>query len=281
MSVAKAVLPKGASPSANCVAPRDAAFVVVVTCRNYAPWIESCLDSIAEQDHDSLGLLIADDGSDDASAEKIEAWLRRNPRFARAVFVRGAERGGKAQRIVELMGELRGSRGVAAFLDGDDRLIHAQAARRMQVEFDRGADVAWSNFLYKIKPSNSSPHRVQATASAHDPAAFVGIGEALSDDFDPYRDPYRTSHLFCFRRELFEQIPEANFKDERGAWLMRGCDQCFTLPLLFLAKRSVFVPEFFVEYNNDTPWQNAEDGRAAAAAVELVRSRGFVTSAPR
>ena len=251
-----------------CVSPREAEFVFVVTCRNYAEWIEACLDSIAAQDHPSLGLVIADDASEDGSAELIEAWLARTPRFARSLFVRASNRGGKALRVVELMRELRGSRGVAAFLDGDDRLIHDQAARRMQIEFDRGADVAWSNFVYKNAPARPS--------AAPWPAARVGISGDLTDDFDPYRDPYRTSHLFCFRRELFEKIDEANFCDEQGAWFMRGCDQCFTLPLVYLAEQRAFVPEFFVEYNNDTPWQNPVDGHAAAAAVELVRARRFV-----
>jgi glycosyltransferase involved in cell wall biosynthesis len=237
-------------------------FVVLVTCHDCAPYLDACLQSIEEQEHDDLGLLIADDGSQDGTAARIARFLQRTRTVKQHVFVRGEQRRGKAFRVHELM-QHTSPDSVIGFLDGDDRLINPHAARRMEAEFLRGAEVAYSNFRYR-KPKADGAEGV------------VGISKPLPPDFDPYRHGYVTSHWFCFRAALFARIPPANFLDEHGEWLTRGCDQCFTLPLLHLSKATRFVPEFLVEYNNDTPWQNAGDGAKAAAAVALVRRRGFV-----
>lgn len=239
-------------------------FWFLVTCADFEPWIEACLESIDAQDHDELGLLIALDGPRDRSRQIVEACASRFEGIRDVRLHVHEERRGKAQRVVELMEELRfRPHDIVAFLDGDDRLIHPQAARRMEREFERGADVAWSNFIYKLPRSEGLAGR-------------AGLCRAIPEGFDPYASEYVTSHLFCFRAADFFTIEPTNFDDAEGRRFRRGCDQCFTLPLLARSSRRVHVPEYFVEYNNQTPWQNDSDGAAAANAVEVVRARGLL-----
>lgn len=50
---------------------------VIVTSYNQAHLVEQALDSVAEQTEKDVQLLVTDDGSTDASVEKIESWLAR------------------------------------------------------------------------------------------------------------------------------------------------------------------------------------------------------------
>lgn len=248
------------------VAPR---FWFLVTCADYEPWIGDCLASIEEQDHAALGLLVSCDGSTDGTEEIVRDFAARSCTLRDIRIHTHERRAGKAQRVCELMREIESRPDdVVAFLDGDDRLMHPQAARRMEIEFERGAEIAWSNFRYR-----------QPKASGL--AGAVGISRAIEPSYDVYREPYATSHLFCFRAGDFFAIAPENFLDEDGAYLRRGCDQCFTLPLLDRARTRSFVPEFFVEYNNETPWQNKGDGAAAARGVALVRKRRLLRGSAR
>jgi glycosyltransferase involved in cell wall biosynthesis len=57
----------------------------VVFSYNHERFVEQCLDSVAAQTFDDFELIIIDDGSEDRTVERIEAWLSRRPLDARLV----------------------------------------------------------------------------------------------------------------------------------------------------------------------------------------------------
>ena len=57
----------------------------IVLAHNHEPFVEQCLDSVAEQTFDDFELVIVDDCSTDRTVERIEAWLRNSRCDARLV----------------------------------------------------------------------------------------------------------------------------------------------------------------------------------------------------
>ena len=48
---------------------------IVVVCRNQAPYVVECLESIRQQTYDNIELIIVDDCSQDDSVSTISEWL--------------------------------------------------------------------------------------------------------------------------------------------------------------------------------------------------------------
>lgn len=49
-----------------------------IPCYNHAPFIRSCLASVAAQDYPALKVIVADDGSTDGTAELAQAWCAQH-----------------------------------------------------------------------------------------------------------------------------------------------------------------------------------------------------------
>lgn len=243
-------------------------FIFLVTGRNCGPYLQACLDSIEAQEFDDLGLLIADDHSSDDSTRMIKAFLADSTAVRDHVFIRSPEQKPRSYRIHELMSHVDGDSSMVAFLNAHDRLINPHVARRMAWALSQGVDVAYSNFRYRLPIDDS-------------PLPYVGTSRPLPEDFEPYRSPHITSHLFCFRAELYPRIDPINYRDNNGGWFECATEQCFTLPLLHLAKRIAFVPEYFVECNNDIPQQSPDEARKANDETREIRRRGFLTGPVR
>ncbi len=54
---------------------------VIVSTRNRAHYLNDCLGSLAVQEHDQFEVIVVDNGSTDATAEVVEEWIRKDPRF--------------------------------------------------------------------------------------------------------------------------------------------------------------------------------------------------------
>ncbi len=54
---------------------------VIVPVYNCSSWIKRCLDSILEQTHQDLEVLVVDDGSEDGSAEIIKSLAQKETEY--------------------------------------------------------------------------------------------------------------------------------------------------------------------------------------------------------
>ena len=67
---------------------------VLVAVFNHAEFVAGCLDSIRDEDYESLELIIVDDGSQDSSLKIAQDWGRRHRhRFIRVVIETQANQG--------------------------------------------------------------------------------------------------------------------------------------------------------------------------------------------
>lgn len=89
-------------------------FSVIISCYNYADYVEAAIESVLAQTRPPLEVLVVDDGSRDDSAARIAACARRAPTVR---LLRQANRGQLAA-FVHALGQARGD--YCAFLDADD-----------------------------------------------------------------------------------------------------------------------------------------------------------------
>lgn len=103
------------------------AISVLMPCYNAAPTLPAALESLAAQTLENFEVIAVDDGSQDATAEILDAWQRADPRL---LLIRTPRQG-----IIEALNTgLQACRaGLVARMDADDR-CHPQRLRR-QFEF--------------------------------------------------------------------------------------------------------------------------------------------------
>lgn len=107
--------------SAPLPAGRELLVSVLVPIYNHATYVEACLDSVAAQDYASVELIVIDDGSADASAARVDAWLAKHTdRFVRVVFETQAN-AGLVVTLNRLVGLAQGE--IIAPIASDDMLL--------------------------------------------------------------------------------------------------------------------------------------------------------------
>lgn len=101
---------------------------ILVPMRDAEPWIDECLGSALASTWSELEIIVVDDGSRDASARHVAAWIARDTRVRMLRHEDGANRG--VARSLELaLAHATGER--TAFLDADDAFEPDKLERQM------------------------------------------------------------------------------------------------------------------------------------------------------
>ena len=108
---------------------------VIIPVYNVESWIERCLESPAVQDFSDLEIVCVNDGSTDASRERLAAWEAREPRLR---VIDQSNAGPSAARNAGI-GAARGD--YVSFLDADDRYLPGACGRIVAALDQTGADV--------------------------------------------------------------------------------------------------------------------------------------------
>lgn len=124
-------------PSFPCV-------TVVVTCYNYAQYLERCVDSVLAQTYPACEVVIVDDGSTDASPQIADAIAEKHPDAVRVVH-----QANSGQPAISRNAGIKAARGELILpLDADDwiapTMVEACAAALQAAE----ADVAYTDSVY-------------------------------------------------------------------------------------------------------------------------------------
>ena len=108
---------------------------VIVPVYNVESWIDRCLESLVAQDFGDFEVVCVNDGSTDASRERLAAWEAREPRLR---VIDQPNAGPSAARNAGI-GAARGD--YVSFLDADDRYLPGACGRIVAALDQTGADV--------------------------------------------------------------------------------------------------------------------------------------------
>lgn len=156
-------------------------------------------------------------------------------------------------------------------LDGDDWLASDRALGVLEREYREGWDVVWSTW----RGSDGRP----------------GSSDYLSPLISPRLQPFVTSHLFSFRRRLFDALRPRDLQDDEGGWFRAACDLAIAWPILEQTIRRRFVDQVLYVYNRANPLrvgtlgrrpgQNVSEGQSRTAAILRARTPCAAASRPR
>ena len=204
---------------------------VIIPAYNVEKRLDRCLESICSQDWNALQILIVDDGSRDGTAEKADAWARRDGRIE---VIRQPNLGVSQARNAAL----DHSRGEwIRFVDADDELPPGALRAQMRRVTDNGSDLVVSGY----------EHHVGDVAHV---CNLAGRDETVPcDQYLLFHKRYGHS-FFCgvlwnklFRRALIER-GKIRFRDG----LTFGEDFTFVCEYLALAEKVTFSTDTVYHY---------------------------------
>lgn len=131
----------------NCERPSTEAISVVVPLFNYAGLVLETLDSVVEQLHLPIELVVVDDRSTDHSATAVRSWMQsNNSRFERCTLLQQPKNRGLAQ--ARNCGWQFSWSEYVFFLDADNLLYPRALKRLIQALLESDCDAAYSQLEF-------------------------------------------------------------------------------------------------------------------------------------
>jgi len=206
---------------------------IVMPCRNEAPYIAACLESVLATDYplDRVELLVVDGRSDDGTREIVERYAARhscvqlidNPARITPTALNTAIRVAKGELIVRMDAHVIYPR------DYLPRLVSALQ--------ETGADNV-GGVVVTLPADDTASARAIALAFSHP----LGVGNAYFRIGVSGRRWVDTVPFGCFRREVFDRI--GMFDEE----LVRNQDDEFNLRLIRRGGRILLLPDVVSHY---------------------------------
>lgn len=232
---------------------------VIIPSYNHAPYLRECIDSVLEQDHPNIEVIVVDDGSTDASMEILRAYGDR--------ILLLQQCGGRQARARNL--GFRAARGeLLAFLDSDDRYLPGRISAAVDaLRADPWVDVIWSDYRL-IDAAGSVISTVNWTAARDDFRRELIAGNPICNA------------TVTLRRRVLEEI--GGF-DER---VPRVCDGAAWYQIAARGHRFLHLARPLLDYrlhgtNDSSPFAPMTRDRdtALVSAAQAYVQAGIVTTA--
>jgi glycosyltransferase involved in cell wall biosynthesis len=212
-------------------------YLFVITAYNARPYLGALAASLAFQRCKTWKAVFVDDCSSDGTHDEWRYLLDAHRIGDRCETIQNDERRYKAANVYAAL-EGRGSPDdVVVLLDGDDHLAVDHALDRLTSEYDQGWEVVWSNWRGSDGSRGTSTH--------------------LHPFINPRRQHFVSSHLFSFKRRLFDAIVPADLQDDSGQWLRAGVDVAIAWPILEQTIKRKHIEDILYVYNRANPNSHA------------------------
>ncbi|MEY4544804.1 MAG: hypothetical protein RL685_999 [Pseudomonadota bacterium] len=195
--------------------------LVIVACGRNVPAgrvarFRASLEAQTEQD---FGLVIVEDGGARVAADAVR---RQFTSWSNASILTLRERRGALANIVWALRYMcTNPTSIVVLIDLDDALLGSETLRRIREEFEQGADLAVGGM-----------RRTDKAASY--PVDFERPRERRGGNV--------WQHLRCFRRELFDRVPDEALRLD-GEYVDLAWDWALLLPLVELASAPRYIDE--------------------------------------
>jgi glycosyltransferase involved in cell wall biosynthesis len=242
-------------------------FVFVTPYFNCFEDIEKTVFSMLAQSYDNWRAILIDDMSTDGSAELVTKLCERLPKRHRDRFslVSTEFKHGEVRNTLESIKSIDDEE-VICRVDGGDWLIENDILYVLnQVYSDPTVAVAWTAHRWSYTNRNISG-----------PMNLVQ-GQTV------YQHPWVSSHMKTARCKHIKSVPDKNFRDDDGNYIMIACDQAVFLPTMHVAKEHgfnlQFIPMCAYHYNIDLSNKNlftCDRSIKQKTSAETIRARGFL-----
>lgn len=242
-------------------------FIFLITCFNEEKGILKSLKTLCAQSYNNWRVIIRNDLSTDNTIDSIENFIYENEIIKNKVtLINNKRKYGEVENTLDSL-ELIENNEIVCRLDAGDWLTDNDTLYFLNDIYinNLDLDVLWTSHRWGYTTKN--------------------ISGPMPVGCNVYKHPWVSSHMKTFRRSSFCDIPEVNFKDSEGDYIMIACDQAIFLPLLHktnIRKRKYgHLPLTCYHYNikTDDPriYQTERAYRQRDTAINL-RKRGFLES---
>jgi len=223
--------------------------------------LKDCYESLKEQSNPNWNWVILNDMSNDDTYE-IAVSIAESDEKERVTVINHKEKKFALKGIYDHLDSYdENSEQVIAILDGDDSICNENTVELILSAYNKNSklDALWTSHTWDINGMN--------------------ISRELPDNLNPYQYPWVSSHLKTFKVNVFRKINRDNFKDMDGKWFERGYDQALYLPILYLARKRMFLDEICYLYRINSNSLKVRDWKEKNQmdAIRLVRARGYIT----
>jgi glycosyltransferase involved in cell wall biosynthesis len=233
--------------------PAPQNFVVVITAYNVRPFLEPLVASLARQRWPDWQAVFVDDCSTDGTLAALRTLLDAQSLAGRFQVVENHERRHRARNLFHAIKGHGAGEDVIAIVDGDDHLADDDALSRCAREYSDGWEVVWSNWRGSDGSRGTSHH--------------------LNPFITPRRQPLVSSHLFTFKRRLFDDVVEADLQDDEGRWFQAGSDVAVAWPILDQTIKRKHIEDVLYVYNRTNPLSHDKAAPGVRPLVSTSQAR--------
>ena len=242
-------------------------FVFVIPYFNCKEEIENTIFSMLSQSYKNWRAVLINDLSTDGTDSLVSEICRSLPIVYRDKFtlVDNQEKHGEVRNTLAAVKTIDDD-DVVCRLDGGDWLVENDLLYVLNhVYQDPDVAVAWTAHRWSYTNQNISGPMT------------------LTNGQTVYQHPWVSSHMKTFRCGQLKKVPDVNFRDDNGDYIMIACDQAVFLPMMHVSllegKKLQFVPVVGYHYNIDLSNKNLftnERSVRQKISAETIRARGFM-----
>lgn len=239
-------------------------FVFISPMYNASNTLPMMLHSLCGQSYDHWRLILIDDVSSQEHREKSEKICNEFKLLLNQKYSNRIRNVWNAEKKWEVANVLHGlslceDDDIVCRIDADDWLTETDALSILDSVYRQtNCDALWTAHRWGFSDKN--------------------ISGPMSQDANPYKHPWVSSHLKTFRKKLLNDVKDENYRGEDGNYIRRAGDQAIYLPALHNSKKRIFLPRVMYHYTiNDVPeTYKTNDAIFQRDEAVFLRNRGYV-----
>jgi len=239
-------------------------FVFIAPMYNASDTLPMMLHSLCGQSYNHWKLILIDDVSSQEHREKSEKICNEFKLLLNKKYSDNIINVWNVEKKWEVANVLHGlsfcnDNDIVCRIDADDWLTDTDSLAIIDSAYQQTeCDILWTAHRWGFSDKN--------------------ISGPMSQDSNPYKHPWVSSHLKTFRKKLLNDVKDENYRGEDGNYIRRAGDQAIYLPALHNSKKRIFLPRVMYHYTiNDVPeTYQTNDAIFQRDEAVFLRNRGYV-----
>jgi glycosyltransferase involved in cell wall biosynthesis len=240
-------------------------FVFVTPVFNEEELIDQTIRTMMSQSYNDWRAIIINDVSTDNTINAIKNSINNSKFLDRFTIINNDTKMGEVRNTLNAA-ELIEDDEIVCRVDGGDWLTENDALHVLNDVYNNNdVEIVWTSHRWSYTSTNiSGPLK-------------------LSPGQTVYQHPWVSSHMKTFKRKCLRRVPDANFRDPNGDYIVIACDQAIFLPMLHTSiregRRVGHIPHVCYHYSIDLQDKNlfhTERSYRQKHSAEWIRERGFV-----